>query len=110
MRPDVEAEVNDLQAAICAGLADPHRIRLMYLLAEGPRTVGDLGEALQVPQPSMSRLLAVLRERGMVKARRQGASVLYSLADARLVEVLDLLRAVLRDTLERRTELFAEFN
>jgi ArsR family transcriptional regulator len=61
-----------------------------------------------MPQPLVSRHLKVLRERGMVLATRQGSSVLYSLGDLRLIEALDLLRAVLRDQLSRGVELLEQ--
>jgi ArsR family transcriptional regulator len=47
----------------------------------------------------------MLRERGLVRAEREGVTVTYSLADERLIEALDLLRAVMRDRLTERAEL-----
>ena len=105
MKPELEREVNDLHAEICAALADPKRIMILYALAEAPRNVGDLGETLSISQPSTSRHLKVLRERGLVETVRKGPTIEYSLADLRLIEALDLLRAVLRDTLSRRGSL-----
>jgi ArsR family transcriptional regulator len=67
--------------------------------------VTEICNALEMPQPSVSRHLKILRERRMVTTERRGAVVQYSLADERLVEALDLLRSVLRDGLARRAEL-----
>lgn len=103
-----EEEINSLHAGICAGLADPKRILILYELADGPKNVTDLAKALGLSQPLASRHLKVLRERGMVTAIRQGASVQYSLGDPRLIKALDLLRAVLRDHLSRRVELLEQ--
>jgi DNA-binding transcriptional ArsR family regulator len=105
----LEAEVNGLHANICAGLADPKRIMILYSLAERPQTVNDLATAVHTPQPAVSRHLRVLRERGMVLTTRQGQSVEYRLADVRLIEALDILRAVLRDTLSHRADLIESF-
>ena len=105
MTAPLEHEINNLHAQVCAGLADPKRILLLYALSEAPRTVTQLVAELGLPQPQVSRHLAVLRERGMVRAVRQGPSVEYHLGDPRLIEALDLLRAVLRDHLARRGEL-----
>ena len=74
-------------------------------LSAGPCNVTELCTGLHMPQPLTSRHLKVLRERGMVTAERQGTVIQYSLADRRLVEALDLLRAVLRDNLARRAQL-----
>jgi ArsR family transcriptional regulator len=96
MNSDLENEVLQLHAEICAGLADPSRIMILYELSSGPRNVTELCTNLNMPQPMTSRHLKVLRERGMVSAERQGTVIQYSLADRRLVEALDLLRAALR--------------
>jgi ArsR family transcriptional regulator len=101
----LEQEVNQLHAEICAGLADPKRILILYALSEKPCNVNELAANLGFSQPLVSRHLKVLRERGMVQATRTGASVEYSLADQRLIEALDLLRSVLRDHLSRNALL-----
>ena len=106
----LEAEINDLHANICGGLADPKRIIILYSLADRPQTVNELAAAVHLPQPSVSRHLRVLRERGMVLATRQGQSVGYRLADGRLIQALDILRAVLRDNLAHRANLAESLN
>jgi DNA-binding transcriptional ArsR family regulator len=100
-----EQEINNLHAEICAGLADPKRILILYALSQGTHTVKNLVDSLGWSQPVVSRHLKVLRERNMVSASRQGASVEYRLADERLIQALDLLRAVLRDSLAHRALL-----
>lgn len=105
MNSDLENEVLQLHAEICAGLADPSRIMILYELSSGLRNVSELSTNLDMAQPMTSRHLKVLRERGMVKAERQGTMIQYSLADRRLVEALDLLRAALRDILAHRVQL-----
>jgi len=105
MTAPLEQEVNQLHAEICAGLADPKRILILYALSEKPCNVNELAHSLGLGQPMVSRHLKVLRERGMVQANRLGATVEYSLADKRLVEALDLLRSVLRDHLSHRAHL-----
>ncbi|HHS97958.1 MAG TPA: transcriptional regulator [Chloroflexi bacterium] len=98
-------EVNLLHAQICQGLADPKRILLLYYLADGPRRVTDLAGALELPQPTVSHHLRVLRERGLVRSERRGTEVYYTLIDPRVVQALDLLRAVLADLLARQADL-----
>jgi ArsR family transcriptional regulator len=67
--------------------------------------VTDLATALHTPQPVISRHLKVLRERGVVAAERQGSMVVYSLADMRVVQALDLLRAFMATTLTDRARV-----
>jgi DNA-binding transcriptional ArsR family regulator len=102
-----EAEVMQLHAQICAGLADPKRIMILYELVSGPRNVTEIAAALGVPQPQVSRHLKVLRDRGMVTAERHGATVVYTAADERVIQALDLLRQVLADKLRSQAALAA---
>ena len=101
----ISQEVTVLHADICSALAEPRRILLLYALAEKPYTVNDLATIIGISQPATSRHLKLLRERGLVNAVRQGVCVEYHLNDTRLIQALDLLRAVLRDRLVYRASL-----
>ena len=98
-------EVNLLHAQICQGLADPTRILILYLLADSPRYVNELAEHLKVSQPTVSRHLKILRDRGLVTATRESNAVRYVLRDPRVIEALNLLRAVMADALAERARL-----
>ena len=103
--PTLAQEVTQLHADICSALADPRRILLLYAISEAPRNVSDLANEIDISQPAASRHLKILRERSLVQAIRQGASVEYHLTDDRLIAALDLLRDVLRDRLAYRASL-----
>jgi ArsR family transcriptional regulator len=105
MNTNLEIEITQLHAEICAGLADPNRILILYELSQATHNVTELSTDLKMPQPLVSRHLKVLRERGMVLPHRKGTVIEYSLADERLIQALDLLRAVMRDGLAKRAEL-----
>jgi DNA-binding transcriptional ArsR family regulator len=98
-------EINILHAQVCSGLADPNRILILYELADGPHNVSDLSATLDIPQPTVSRHLKILRERSMVASERGGQSVFYSLTDDRVIKALDLLRSMLADSLENQIDL-----
>ena len=74
-------EITQLHADFCSALADSTRLILLYALADGPRNVTELTQELGLPQPTISRHLKNLRDRGLVIATRQGMMVQYSLAD-----------------------------
>jgi ArsR family transcriptional regulator len=101
----LEHEVNQLHSEICAGLADPKRILILYALADGSKNVTELAGFLGLPQPTVSRHLKLLRERGLVTSQREGTSIYYSIADMRIVEALDILRAVLAERLQNQAGL-----
>ncbi len=100
----LEQEVDLLHERICSGFADPKRVLMLYVLAQGPLCVNDLAQLLDIPQPTASRHLRILRERGLVNSERQGTSIYYALADQRLVQALDLLRGVLCSQLAAEAE------
>jgi len=102
---DITQEITRLHAEFCSALADARRLLLLYALADGPKNVSELTQALGVSQPSVSHHLKILRERGLVLARREGANVAYQLADRRVIDALDLLRAVMREQISQRAEL-----
>ena len=98
-------ELQVLHAEICAAMADPTRIAILYELADSPRCVGEIVASLALNQTTVSRHLRFLRDRGMVTTERSGQSVVYSLADDRVIQALDIMRAVLADVLQRRQAL-----
>ena len=78
-------------------LGDPTRLRLLTLLLERDRTVSELVEALSAPQGRVSTHLGCLRWCGFVTARREGRQMLYSIADARVRELLTLASTMMHD-------------
>lgn len=104
----LEREIIELHSGICSALADPKRILILYTLEKGPRNVTDLSGALGMPQPTTSRHLKVLRERDLVNAERSGTTVIYTLADPKLMQALNLLMEVLREIYTRRAALMTD--
>ncbi|MFQ5968231.1 MAG: ArsR/SmtB family transcription factor [Acidimicrobiia bacterium] len=82
-------------AAICGGLADPKRVRLLAALREGEHSVGDLAELIGATQPSVSHHLGVLRSKRMVTVRRSGTRAYYEVPDPRITNALDSLYGLL---------------
>jgi len=103
-------EISALHANLCSALADPSRILILYALNEKPRNVSDLAKELGLSQPTASRHLNVLRERGLVSAQREGQSVIHTITDQRVIQALDLLRAVLADKLKSQASLLETVN
>jgi ArsR family transcriptional regulator len=101
-------EIAQLHAELCSALADPTRLLILYALADQADTVSGLTQKLVVPQPNISRHLKVLRDGGLVRATRQGMSVQYDITDQRVIQALDLLRAVLRDRIQHNVNLIDE--
>jgi DNA-binding transcriptional ArsR family regulator len=67
-------------ARLLGALAAPERLRIVSHLRDGPRSVGDLAELLKTPMVNVSHHLHVLLNAGLVRNRKQGRFVLYSLS------------------------------
>ena len=103
-------EVGLLHNRVCAALSDPKRILILYLLSEQSHFVNEIAEALDLPQPTVSRHLRVLRERDLVHTERQGTAVCYSLADERIIQALDLMRSIVSSQLAAEADLAQSLN
>lgn len=105
----LKQEITQLEANFCAALSDPIRLLILYTLNEGSRNVTELAAELGLNQPTTSRHLKVLRERGLVVTLRNGTTITYRLSDPRLIQALDLLRNVMRERLLYQASLADEF-
>ena len=101
--PDSQ-ELKLLHVHVCQALSDPTRLQILYALHEHPRNVTAMAKTLDIPQSTISRHLAILRQRSLVTSERNGMAVTYYLSDSRVIEVLDLMRAVLRDILKQQSQ------
>ncbi len=109
MDEQIVEEVEMLHAQVCLALGDPKRLLILYALSQRRCYVSELAEELNCPQPTISRHLKVLRERGLVNTQRDGTTIYYSVADDRIIRALDLMRAMLRDRMLHQADL-AEFH
>jgi DNA-binding transcriptional ArsR family regulator len=66
-------------------LSDPTRREILRILSHGERTAGELAEPFDMTKPSVSHHFAVLKEAGLVRSRREGQQIVYSL-DTTVVE------------------------
>jgi ArsR family transcriptional regulator len=105
MASDHSLELYTLKAELCKSFADPRRQMLIDALRKGESTVGNLARALEIPQAVVSRHLAILRERGVASARREGTNVYYSLSDPKIGEACDMMHQILLGQVEKNKEL-----
>jgi ArsR family transcriptional regulator len=89
-------------------LGHPVRIRILELLTEGERTVGDLQSALQLDSSGTSQHLTALRQQGILESRRAGTSVYYRLRDPRISQLLAVAKQILTSALSDSHALLGE--
>jgi len=93
----------EVLATFFQGLADPTRVRILEVLAEGPRTVTELQDELGLAQGRISSHLACLRWCGYVVALAEGRFNRYQLIDSRVRGILLEAESIVRDNAERLT-------
>ena len=99
-RLPVAPEESDLIAKYFRVLGDRTRLRIVELVADGERSVGELTRLLGEPQPKVSNHLACLRWCGFVTTRREHRTIYYRLADERVAAVVELARGLLYENAE----------
>ncbi len=97
-----ESEEMCLLAKFFNGFANSTRLSILLLLSQrGEMKVGELVSELSAPQPRVSDHLRCLSWCGYVEVRREGRNAFYSVADGRVLEILKLGEALLRDNVDR---------
>jgi DNA-binding transcriptional ArsR family regulator len=91
-------------------LSHPARIRILELLRDGERSVGELIPEVGLESSHLSQQLAVLRRANVLQARKDRTTVLYSVTDERMFELLEVAKAIITSTLAESTQLIAELN
>jgi ArsR family transcriptional regulator len=89
-------------------LGHPARIRVLELLANGPRSVQDMLAVIEIEPSSLSQQLGVLRRSGIVTATRTGSTVVYALACGDIAELMGAARRILTELLAGQNELLVE--
>ena len=89
-------------------LGHPVRVRILELLRDGERTVGDLQRELQMDSGGTSQHLGVLRNHGIVEGRRAGTSVFYTVRDPRIFQLLEVSRQILTSSLSESQAVLDE--
>lgn len=86
----------ELQAEICKVLSNPKRIRIIDLLKAGEMTVTDIAKGLEVSQSNASQHLILMKAKGVVKSRRVGRQIFYSIAVPEIPKACELVRNALK--------------
>ena len=86
-----EKETMDKIAELFKGFADPTRVNILYLLAARQELcVTDIAEAVEISQSAISHQLRILKQMQLIKFRREGKNILYSLADDHVKTILQM--------------------
>ncbi len=90
MQPIPEKETMDNIAELFKGFADATRVHILSLLIERELCVTDIAEAVELSQSAISHQLRILKQMHLIKFRREGKNILYSLADDHVKTILQM--------------------
>ncbi|PYM26799.1 MAG: hypothetical protein DMD78_03785 [Candidatus Rokuibacteriota bacterium] len=99
MPPSEPGRLQAFKAEFFKALAHPLRIRILELLVVGERSVLEIQRAVGAEQPVVSQQLAVLRAKHIVRARKEGTTVRYALADPEIRALLTSARRIFNNQL-----------
>ena len=85
-----EKETLEQIAELFKAFADPTRVQILSLLVDGELCVGDISQTVELSQSAISHQLRILKQMHLVKYRREGKSLLYSLADVHVRTILQM--------------------
>ena len=90
MQMPVDQETAARIAELFKAFGDPTRVEILSVLAEGERCVTEITQALTVSQSAISHQLRLLKQIRLIKARRDGKNILYSLDDDHVLTILKM--------------------
>jgi DNA-binding transcriptional ArsR family regulator len=100
--------IYEVKAEFFKTLAHPARIRVLELLRDGPLTVGEMIEDVGLEQSHLSQQLAVMRRANILRSRKEGTRVQYTVVDPRIFQLLETAKAIISSTLAESDDLLAE--
>ena len=103
-----DTPIYKIKAEFFKTLGHPARIRVLEVLREGERSVSDLVPEVGLEASHLSQQLAVLRRANLVQTRKEGTSVVYSVGNPMIFELLDVARRILTSSLVDTRALLEE--
>jgi DNA-binding transcriptional ArsR family regulator len=97
-----------VKAQLFRVLGHPVRIRILEILSDGERTVGELQAELSLDSSGTSQHLSALRQQGLLQSRRAGTSVYYGIRDPRVNQLLAVAKQLLTSALSESHTLLSE--
>ena len=90
MRKQPDIETLEQIAELFKAFGDPTRVAILSLLVDRELCVNDITEAMTVSQSAISHQLRILKQMHLIKSRREGKNILYSLADDHVLTILKM--------------------
>lgn len=101
----MEQRLYELHARMCQVFTSPKRLEILNHLRDKELSVGGLVRLAKIRQANLSQHLSILREKGIVRTRREGTTIYYSLANPKIIKAFDIIREMLLEKLVQTEKL-----
>jgi len=102
------APIYQVKAEFFKTLAHPARIRVLEVLRDGDRPVSELIPEVGIESSHLSQQLGIMRRANLVQSRKEGATVVYTVSNPMIFELLDVAKRILTTSLAETRDLLAE--
>lgn len=102
----VEKDLYRRHADFCKVISHPTRLQIIDILHDREMTVTDLAKQLQIAVGNLSQHLNLMKQRRVLESRKQGNSVIYRLANPKMIKACCLIREILFEQMQEDTALF----
>ena len=97
--------IYSIQAELCRAMGSQARLEIVHLLRDNPLRVCEIARKLNLPQPTVSRHLSILRQAGILICQREVDGISYQIANPKIIEVCDLMKEVLIEKITRQSQI-----
>jgi len=94
-----------LESSYLKAIAQPTRLKILYFLKSGEKCACKIIPEMKEEQSNVSRHLTLLREQGIVEARKEGVSVYYKIKDMRVFTLLSLVDDIVKAQIKEKAKL-----
>lgn len=98
--------IYDYQAEVCKTLASSKRLEIINALKDEEKNVTELVDILGIPKANVSQHLAVMRHKGVLKSRKEGVNVYYSISNPKVVMACTLMKEVLTEQMLEQSKIY----
>lgn len=106
----VEKDLYRRHANFCKVIAHPTRLQIIDILHDGEMSVTGLATRLQVAVGNLSQHLNLMKQRRVLESRKEGNSVIYRLANPKMIKACCLIREILFEQMQEDTKLLKQMD
>lgn len=99
-----------MHSDICRIMANPKRLMIIDMLGLKEMSVGEIAAAINAPTPQVSQHLRLLRDKNLVKTRKDGQTVYYVLVEPKMIEACSIIRSILIQSMKKQGVIAENFD